>query len=57
MDIILTIETPLHTDAAPADGSGLKFLGTIAVSILVLVSLAIFLGKRNARKAAKAKED
>ncbi|MBR5896628.1 MAG: hypothetical protein IKZ39_03325 [Lachnospiraceae bacterium] len=52
MDIILTIETPLHTDVAPSDGSGLKFLGTIAVSILVLVSLAIFLGKRNARKAA-----
>ena len=56
MDIILTIETPLHVDAAPADGSGLKFLGTIIVSVLVLVALAIFLGKRNARKAAAAKE-
>ena len=57
MDIILTIETPLHEDVAHADGSGLKFLGTIVVSVLALVALAVFLGKRNARKAAKAKED
>ena len=55
MDIILTIETPLHTEAAPAEGSGLKFLGTIIVSVLVLVALAIFLGKRNARKEASKK--
>ena len=52
MDIILTIETPAHVEVAPSDGSGLKFLGTIIVSVLVLVALAIFLGKRNARKAA-----
>jgi len=52
MDIVLTVKTPLHEDAVPTEGSGLKFLGTIAVSVLVLVALAIFLGKRNARKAA-----
>ncbi|MBO4678097.1 MAG: hypothetical protein J5626_00350 [Lachnospiraceae bacterium] len=52
MDIILTIETPLHVEVAPAEGSGLKFLGTIIVSVLVLVALAVFLGKRNARKSA-----
>ena len=53
MDIILTIETPLHEDIAPSDGSGTKFFGTIILSVLVLVGLAIFLGKRNARKNAK----
>ena len=56
MDIILTLQTPLHEDVAPADGSGLKFLGTIIVSVAALVVLAIVLGKRNARKAASAKE-
>ena len=52
MDIVLTIETPAHVEIAPSDGSGLRFFGTIVAAVLVLVALAIFLGKRNARKAA-----
>lgn len=54
MDVILTIETPAHVDAAVSDGSGVKFLLTITAGILMLVVLAVFLGKRNALKAAKS---
>ncbi|MCR5722698.1 MAG: hypothetical protein K6G72_10195 [Lachnospiraceae bacterium] len=54
MDVILTIETPAHVDAAVSDGSGVKFLLTITAGILMLVVLAVFLGKRNARKAARS---
>lgn len=54
MDVILTIETPAHVDAAVSDGSGVKFLLTFTAGILMLVVLAVFLGKRNARKAARS---
>ena len=54
MDVILTIETPAHVEAAASDGSGIKFLLTITAGILVLIALAIFLGKRNARKASQS---
>ena len=52
MDVILTIETPTHVEAARSDGSGIRFLLTITAGILLLVALTVYLGKRNARKAS-----
>ena len=52
MDVILTIQTPAHTDTVKTEGGG-KFFLTIVVSVLLLVALSMFMGKRSAMKAKK----
>ncbi|MBR6308726.1 MAG: hypothetical protein IKR39_08980 [Lachnospiraceae bacterium] len=52
MDVILTIQTGLHTDTVKTEGGG-KFFLTIVVSVLLLVALSMFMGKRSAMKQKK----
>ena len=52
MDVILTIETPLHTDTVKSEGGG-RFFITVVISVLFLVALSMFMGKRSAMKNKK----
>jgi hypothetical protein len=52
MDVILTIQTDLHTDTVKSEGGG-KFFITVVISVLFLVALSMFMGKRSAMKNKK----